>query len=202
MASHLGEHFKAQRLQRGLNPHQLAKLAGYANISKGANRIQRFEDSGDIHPDLFEKLSALLAVDSSTIDALIEQDRRTFFAEWNAWANEPIRPHLVIRAIPGVYVQNDLPENVTEREAEEFAAAEARRLRAKVWLVLSRRFSIRFDKDGQIEDRTEAVPGEPNTPYMWLGNKSFCLGAGESFVRPQNWPQKPGPKTDGTVGAE
>ena len=51
-------------------------MVGYRNSAKGRNRIERFEQRGEIHTDLLRKLADELDIDKATIDALIEQDRR------------------------------------------------------------------------------------------------------------------------------
>ena len=42
-------------------------------------------------------------------------------------------------------------------------------------LVLSRRWSVWIDAEGQVEARTEARPGEPNVPFMQVKGRSFLL---------------------------
>ena len=44
--SHLGDAFMARRLDRKLTTGQLARLAGYRNLTRGANRIHGFEAGG------------------------------------------------------------------------------------------------------------------------------------------------------------
>jgi hypothetical protein len=42
-------------------------------------------------------------------------------------------------------------------------------------LVVSRRWSVWIDADGQVEARTEARPGEPNMPLMQVKGRRFLL---------------------------
>jgi transcriptional regulator with XRE-family HTH domain len=58
----LGKFFRARRSEKELSLHQLAALAGYGNLNKGSNRIQRFKSGGKIIPDLFAKLASILEV--------------------------------------------------------------------------------------------------------------------------------------------
>ena len=60
--NHLGKFFRARRVEKGFSLRQLAALAGYQNLNKGSNRIQRFEAGGKIMPDLFAKLASILEV--------------------------------------------------------------------------------------------------------------------------------------------
>jgi hypothetical protein len=54
--THLCKLFRARRVEKGLSPRQLAELAGYKNVNKGTTRIQPFESSGKVAPDLFAKI--------------------------------------------------------------------------------------------------------------------------------------------------
>ena len=193
MESKLAAHFRKIRLEKGLKLSQLARLAGYSNISKGANRINSFERTGIVHTDLCIKLADALGIDRQTVDRLIDEDRRQFFEEWNAWANEPIHPYLVVRAMAAIYCPHNLPEEIQSVEAaEEYAISVAKKWNKRCCLVLSRRISVWIAADGSIENVTEAVPGEPNTPYAKIGGKT-CLTKftdhGMAFQQIQ-WPQR------------
>jgi hypothetical protein len=173
MPTHLAEHFHQQRLCRGLSLGQLARLVGYRNVSRGANRIQTFEQRGEVHPDLLSKLCDVLCVHRASVEMLLENDRRDFFEEWIVWANQPINPHIVVRLIPAFYITEPLPEGITSQErAEIFASERARHWKRKCCLVLTRRYSVWFDEQGIVYERTEALPGEPNTPYLRLGRRA------------------------------
>ena len=74
-------------------------MVGYSNIAKGIRRIETFEGCGDITNDLLVKLAAALEIDEETIGRLSEEDLR----EWAAWANEPIKPYMVVRLIAAMY---------------------------------------------------------------------------------------------------
>ena len=60
--THLSQHFQNRRLEMGLSLTQLAKLVGYANVSKGHRKIDTFERTGVCHPALFAKLTAALGI--------------------------------------------------------------------------------------------------------------------------------------------
>jgi hypothetical protein len=178
MESKLSEHFYKARLNKGLTLGQVTRLVGYRNVSKGANRINAFERGGSIHRDLRTKLADVLGIDHLTVERLMDEDRRQFFATWNAWANEPIRPYLIIRLMPAVYCAQDLPAEIESAEAaEEYAVNVARSRHLRCCLVLSRRISVWIEANGSISGVSEAVPGEPNTPVMWVGGngRNACL---------------------------
>ncbi len=197
--THLSEHFKQCRLQEGLSVSDLARLCGYRNLSKGCNKIGRFEAEGEIERGLFNKMAAILEVDQPTVVRLAELDRVEFIRQWNEWADERIEPHLGIRAIPGVMICKDIPaELTTQEQMEAFAADIAERFHKKVWLVLSRRVSIYFNESAAKRSVQHATPGEPvNSPYMRLaGSKKrflFTADGGGLGVRPLNEPQQHGP---------
>jgi len=193
MESQLSNQFRHARLEKGLNLAQLARLVGYKNVAKGANRINSFERGGNVHSDLRNKLAEVLGIDQQTVDRLMEEDRRQFFAEWNAWANEPIRPYLIVRLMAAVYSPHNLPEEIQSvEEAEVFATNLARTRHLRCCLVLSRRISVWIEADGSISGVTEAVPGEPNTPVMRIGGKPCLMKTLDHGIALQqiHWPQR------------
>ena len=197
MRSRLAHYFQNARSQRGLSRVELARLVGYQNVTKGCNRIQKFEERGEIHADLLRKLAVVLGIDGDTINDLIEQDRREFEREWNEWADVPIRPYLIIRLIPAFYKSQRLPDDIESiHEAEIIAADAARRWGKKVCLVWTRRCSVWFDSDGNVQSRTETVPGETSIPYMRMkgSQRSFLLEnpeTGGTVLRLIDWPKQP-----------
>jgi len=76
MTNHLGTYFRQQRLQQGLTLGDLARRAGYRNVSKGANKIVAFEREGQITEELLARLADALGIDWPTVERLIDQDRR------------------------------------------------------------------------------------------------------------------------------
>jgi hypothetical protein len=172
VSTHLSEHFKKRRLEKGLRLSELARLLGYSNLSKGCQRIETFEGCGDITSDLFAKLALALEIDQLTIDRLAQEDLR----EWAAWANEPIKPYMVVRAMATVYCPVNLPDEIQSvEEAQAFASKRAREWSKRICLILSRRISVWYAADGTVEQITEAVPGGgPNQPYTEIGGKR-CL---------------------------
>ena len=64
MTTHVAEHFRKMRLQKGLKLSEVAMRMGYRrtarSLSHGCNRLQKFETTGDIDSRLFTKLAAVL----------------------------------------------------------------------------------------------------------------------------------------------
>jgi hypothetical protein len=195
MSTDLSRYFQQKRLDRGLKPGQLARLAGCVNVQKNGSRIRSFELSGSVGQELFEKIATALEIDAATIEQLIEQDRREFYQAWLAWVNEPIHPYLVIRLIAAVYSSRAVPGEITTmEEAETWASAVAGEIKKRCCLVWSRRISCWFGEDGTLTQRTEAVPGEPNVPWIKVGGKgpAFLFGDDLGTVSMVEWPKKPG----------
>lgn len=179
MSTRLSRHFQEARLARGLKPSELARLASCENILKNGNRIRQFEMTGDISQELFDKLAAVLEIDAATVEKLVEEDRREFLKKWLEWVNQPVTPYLVERLIAAVYRKMPVPSEITMMDdAERWAAAVAAEKKRKCCLVWSRRISVWFAEDGTVYSRTEAVPGEPNAPWMKIGGKRFLFGEG------------------------
>ena len=191
MTTHLSRYFKKIGKEKGLRLGEVARTLGYRNVSKGARRVDTFETTGDIKEHLFKKLAAVLEIDEKTVNGLLQED----LADWLKWANEPIKPYLVVRLMPAFYTQGELPDEVRSVEdAERYAGEFAKERRLQVCLVLSRRVSVYFDDDGSFRYASEAVPGGgPNEPCMRIGGRpcragswitaSPCPGSSGSGVR-------------------
>ena len=143
MTSKLGTYCRAQRITKGLTLGQLAREVGYRNIGKGTNRLHTLETTGEVQPNLLVKVVAILGLDPRVVQELIEEDHQEFLREWNLWADEPIRPHLVCKVISGVYLRRQLPDDaLTPAAAEVYASQFARdhaAAHSEICLVLSRR---------------------------------------------------------------
>ena len=172
MSTHLSRHFTEQRLAKGLKPGQLARLAGYENVGINGGRIRSFEMSGDISQELFQRIVTVLEIPPTTIEQLVEKDRQEYFEAWLDWVNEPIQPHLITRWMAAVYRKQVLPIEITTMEgAETWASSVARENKMRCCLVWSRKTSSWFDEKGSLSIRTEAKPGEPNSPWIKFGGK-------------------------------
>jgi hypothetical protein len=185
MTTHLAQYFRAARIRQGLRLGQLARATGYRNCSKGANRIQRFEQTGIIHRDLLVNLAVALDIDVEIIEALCERDRREYVEAWEKWVNQPVPMHLIVRWVPGVYCAQALPsDQQTPAAAQQYACALARQHRVQVCLVLSRQVSVWIDTTGTVEGTTVATPDRPNVPHMQMKGRAFLLGSRSSATCP------------------
>jgi len=179
--SKLGEFLRAERLKKSLSLGQLASLVGYRNIAKGARRLTSLEQSGTGKSDLLVNIASALNLDWMTVESLAEEDRQQRLCEWEAWVNEPVPMELIVRVMAAVYARHSLPAEVTTPEqAEAWACEFARDQRRQVCLILSRRHSVWIDAEGQVYSRTEATPGEPNSPFMTVKGRRFLLDGDRS----------------------
>jgi len=163
----LSKLFKDERERQGFTKADLARRFGYKNISKGASRIANFERCGSIHWELLAKLADILGISHATIKELADLDRADYVAAWNAWADEPIEMRIVMRIMAAMYVPRKVPPGFTQQQAEDFTASMAREAKKRCCLVVSRRLTVWFDENGQVENRTVAEPDSgPNWP-IW-----------------------------------
>lgn len=203
-SSHLSHHLAALRQQRGLSPGQLAASLGAKNISKVGSLIRAFELSEPISDHWLEKLIAELQPDPAELCRCLQLDQAEAQQQleverdaWEAWADEPIEPFLTIRYMPAVYGVREVPkafctprERVEDREwarqrAEDWAAAELKRFRAKGFLNWSRRERTWFDQFGVNPDRRR-ITFESRTTGAWMqvsgSQQRFLLGSGGELI--------------------
>jgi len=195
MSTHLSRFFKQKRIALGLRLPEAARRCGYQNLSKGSNKVHRFEQTGEIHVLLYPKLAAALGIDNETCDRLNAMDAEQARREWLEYINTPITPHLVVRALPGVFFEKALPEDcITIEQMETFASDLARRFHKMVWLVVNRELTIRFNADGSKRSVEEATPEHPNSPWMRLKarkGRPFLFGCEGSGLTLRPLPQAP-----------
>lgn len=173
VTTHLSRYFWQRRLALKVSFGELARRMGYKNTAKGANRIIAFERDNKIHQELFYKLAAALGITSNEIGKCVEADR----ADWEAWADEPIEPHLVARIMAAVYSSKDIPTTIqaSRKAMEQFASDFARHNRWQICLVLSKRLRIWFEEDGTNCGVTHDTFEQSHGPYMRLGGRKFLL---------------------------
>jgi hypothetical protein len=165
---------------------QLARMVGYRNLSKGANRIQRFEKDGMIGGELLGKLMVALEIEATTVKELAEKDRQGYLKGWEAWVSEPVPIQVVMRFMPAVYCHVSLPRGITTAdEAVAFGQDVARLRRRRIFVHLSRRKTVYVDENGRITGTEEATPEIDPRPFSQVGNKKFLF----HFDQPGKPPQ-------------
>ena len=183
-----------------LRPGQIAKILGYTSLVGAANKIIRFEESGDVDYRFFKRLAGVLGIERATIAGLMEEDRRDLVAQWTEWAKQPITPHLIARLLSGYFMAHSIPQELTTLDEMESHASElAADLHQKIWLILSRRLAIYFNQGGRKRAIHEAAPGQPLEPYRLLreSGKRFISTSDDGDdvdLRSLWWPEMRGPR--------
>ena len=169
--SHLGKYLRACREAKNLRVIEVARSMGiWTNLNNGCSAVHNLEKSGYAWLDLLNKLVAFYNCDKTVVQQLIDQDRQERVDAWNRWADEPIVPYFVIRMMSAVYSAKSLPCTIkTLEEAEEFASARAKEIHKRCCLVWSRRLTIFYGDNGQVEERKVASLWEDNQPSMKIG---------------------------------
>lgn len=172
MHRNLRKFVRSERERRRIRIGKLARMIGYKNVSKGSNKIVKFEREGAIDEALFQSISEALELDPVKIQEAIEKDQR----DWESWLDEPVPMEIVVRYMPAVYSRKSLPAEIeTPEEAEDYARKYARTKGLRVCLILSRRETLWIDEEGGITLRTTARPGLPNHPYTSVGGRRFVF---------------------------
>lgn len=173
MTFELSKFFRERRESMELGRGRLSLLIGYTNASRGARRVQEFEEQGIVQADMLDKLMAVLSVDQMTVDRLLEQDAREGFRRWCHWASEPVTPHVGVRRSGPMPISVSLPDAIIElNDAEEFAADFARSQQSPVELIWTRRHRVVFDAQGLIVERIEQTSDQ----WPWVPLVSGRLG--------------------------
>lgn len=175
MGTHLGNFLKSRREERGWSLGEAARRLGYSNVGKGSRRVHLLEQGDAAFPDILAKLVLLYGLDPPHVEELIAQDRAEFVAAWEWWVDEPVPVQIVVRCILGVYGTQPVPPGLNEDELIEHCRGLARRLRKRVFLVLSRRVTLNVNEEGEVTSRNVATPDCDPRPSMRLGNKRFVL---------------------------
>ena len=100
------------------------------------------------------------------------------YVDWQARLNEPVPMRLIVRWLPGIYVEELVPADIFPEAAERWASKVAIEQHRQVCLVVSRRLSIWFDENGGVVARTETQTDEPNNPVTMIGGRALGLGPG------------------------
>ena len=187
--THVSRLFAALREQRGLRPAQLAARLGASNVTKIGSLIRGFELGDTISDHWLQRLVAELQPHPELLRHCLELDQADVERElecqrlaWEAWADEPIEPHLTVRYIPAVYGVRPVPRAFcnSREQAEGWAAAELKRFRAKGFLVWSRREHTVYDEYG-VNPRRLPVSFRHRGASAWMQvsgrQQRFLLGS-------------------------
>jgi len=197
-STYLSRHLQLLREQRGLRPGQLAVALGASNPSKVGSLIRSFELGEPLSDHWLQALMAVLLPDPDDLRRCLALDQEEAQRQldldrlaWEAWADEPIEPFLTIRYIPAVYGVRAVPQafctpldtaedNAWARvRAEEWAAGELKRFRAKGFLSWTRRERTWFDEYG-LNPCRRPVSFDSRSSGAWMqvsgSQRRFLLG--------------------------
>lgn len=195
MTNYLGEWFWGQRAERQWSLGDVARRLGYANVSKGANKVQRFERDGLVDDDFLVKLAALYGVSEGVVRYLSRQDRNEYLRAWREWVEQPTPISIAMRAVPGFIVGMPLPADVTTPEqAVAYGQALAARMHKKVFVTLSRKETVGITESGEINGHFYARPDCDPSPYMNFGRVKFLFRA-DGFGAVERYQPEGGTKT-------
>ena len=154
--THLSEHFKKRRLEKGLSEKDLAKVVGYKNLFRGMRRIRTFEATGHAHAELVVNMAKALDVDQATVARLAYED----YKDWFKTVNQPAEPYLLRQMLFGGGMMR-IPEHRRSAQAAQKCASDfAKRHKIEVCLVLSQRIRVWFASDGSLKEVIEEVQGQ------------------------------------------
>ena len=152
--THLSEHFKKRRLEKGLSEKDLAKVVGYKNLFRGMRRIRTFEATGNAHSELVVNMAKALDVDQATVTRLAYED----WCEWFKTVNQPVEPYLLRRVLFGGGMLKIPEHRRSAQAAQKFGSDFAKKHGIEVCVVLSRRLRVWFNVDGSLKEVIEEVP--------------------------------------------
>ena len=172
MFSSSRQFFKNKRKSKKLNLQQLAKLVGYKNVNKGANKIAFFENGDKFYIDLIIKCLKILDINKDKFILLMQEDLQK-------WLDEPQKMEIIVRVMPAIYSNRTLPDTIkSEDKALKLACRYARMIKRRICFVQSRKKVFWINGDGKIyytdiaDVKTFQVPF---LPYMKIKNKKLLI---------------------------
>jgi transcriptional regulator with XRE-family HTH domain len=147
VATTLGGLLARRRRLLRLTLGDVARRAGYLNISKGANRLAGIERGEPAFPDarVLDRFARALGLTEKDVDQARCEDFERL--------DRPVPPSLIDRVMPGVYLPVELPANCTVDRAVELATAHAAATGRKVCVAVSRICGIYVEPDGTRSGR-------------------------------------------------
>lgn len=154
----VGGFVASERARLGLTTADLARLAGYRRVAKGAKRIARFESTNDeVRPfvqRIFIALDAsLTAVEHSLREGAIGR-REQLVARWLRRQGQSQAPaELLIRCFAGFYARHTVPDDINSMaDGLQYARGLALRTGLQVIVRLNSRRHVLLDSAGQVVD--------------------------------------------------
>lgn len=152
----LGNVIAAERYRRGLTVNDLARLAGYKRVDKGAKRIERFESTSNEVRPFIERLFVALNVSLSATEQQLALDevrrKEQVLARWLLRHAQNQAPEaIVIRCFAGCYAHHRLPSEInTIAGVLSYARRFSQRTGLQVVVPISRHRFVLVGAEGQI----------------------------------------------------
>src|SRR5438477_10589495 len=106
--SALGDLIREARERAGLSIKETALLTGLKNEAKQIRILERLEEGKDRFPKAvyIERFATILRMDLAEVVQAMSLD----YAAFEKWCDTAIKPYLLLRAVPGFYLRQDMPE--------------------------------------------------------------------------------------------
>jgi len=131
MNKHLRNLIHQHRESKGIKVGKMSEMLGYRNISKGSNKILRFEREGLASNEHIQKLIDVLGVELLEVQRALQED----YQDWQAWLDEPVEKELILKHKSAVYQRVEiLGEIEGSEETTKYASEIAKKIILKlVW---------------------------------------------------------------------
>jgi hypothetical protein len=170
----VGSFLREERFRRGISLGTLASNLGATSpksMSRRCNRIVAIERGELFDAELISRITASLELDQSRVATLVEEEKEAELQAWQIYVNTTVPPVLHIKPFSGFWFRQSLPDDFLGNEALTIDYARTVSENNPSWtieLAVNRRLTYLL-RNGQIEGRIEAKPGQPNAPYMTIG---------------------------------
>ncbi|MDD2716571.1 MAG: helix-turn-helix transcriptional regulator [Candidatus Wallbacteria bacterium] len=166
MNNSLGRVFQSERTKKGWSRHDLAVILGYSNVLKGVNRITKLEERGEAPEEFLKTMIRAFDIPIESINQALKLEKRIFLESLF------IKPHFLMKFIPGVYLTEDIPDGVSLlsicRKAKKMAARFHQPVR-----VFFRDFTVLWVYHDRQKIERSVIDGPECIPGAVIGNK-FC----------------------------
>jgi transcriptional regulator with XRE-family HTH domain len=172
MSITIAEMFRAERQRQDLSVKDVARLAGWHEIGKGARRIEKVEQDGSGNPEFLERIFWALGLSvweaEQEVQRRLRRHHEERLAAWLATHSDEaaFAVKLIVRRFAWMYGTNPMPADVrTARAAFLFAADFSKRHGLKFCLPLAPQVLVYFDSAGGVESFQEQ--GDMVVPTMF-----------------------------------
>lgn len=154
-----GRFFQKKRLKKGWTLPDLVGRMGNWNRNKGCNRVIAFErGENDLDSENLQRLAEVLEIKADEMECIRQEEEAAVKTAFAAWRARPATNQFYYRAIPCLYLRQDIPDGVrTDDEVIAFACRFSRERRVIAWLYLGRRERLAM-RNGEVTRRR---------PFTW-----------------------------------